>query len=121
MSLIYNPVYKRSEQVYVPSSPDELSTLLNSINLETLQISTVEEKQPAPQDKVPNPLYYLTITNTDKTIQLYLRTVKDWSKIARNKPFYYVDISIARTNTTKLLKLCYPVTFKYNYQRELQK
>lgn len=67
-SLIYNPTYKRSEQVYVPSTPEELSTLLDSINLETLQISTVEEKIPTPQDKIPNPLYYLTITNADKTI-----------------------------------------------------
>ncbi len=44
MSLIYNPSYKHSEQVYVPSSPEELTTLLNSIDLETLQISTIEEK-----------------------------------------------------------------------------
>ena len=36
VSLIYNPTYKRSEQVYVPSTPEELSTLLDSINLETL-------------------------------------------------------------------------------------
>ena len=67
-SLIYNPTYKRSEQVYVPSTPEDLTNLLNSINLETLQISTIEEKTPAPQDKAPNPLYYLTITNADKTI-----------------------------------------------------
>lgn len=43
-SLIYNPTYKRSEQVYVPSTPEDLTNLLNSINLETLQISTIEEK-----------------------------------------------------------------------------
>lgn len=72
---------------------------------------------------MPNPLYYLTITNADKTISLYLRTVKEWSKIARNKPFFYVDISVRAnqdaTAPSKLLKLCYPVTFKYNYQREV--
>lgn len=43
----YNPIYKNAEETYVCDTPDELQTLYNSIDLETLSITNIQEHQGA--------------------------------------------------------------------------
>lgn len=88
---IYNPHFKGAEQIYVCDTPEDLQALYDSIELDTLAITDTKET-PTSDKKITH--YALTLTNTDKTIQLSLSTYKEWNNINTNKPFFYTNILI---------------------------